>query len=108
MDVDGVDARVSSNRAGIVVHRGLRLTDPTRTFLDLAEDLDLVELVVLGDSLVSAGRVTPAALASASATPGRHRRLARRVLPWCVPGSTRRPRHAPGCCASWPAFPSPR
>jgi hypothetical protein len=79
MDVDGVDARVSSNRAGIVVHRGLRLTDPTRTFLDLAEDLDLVELVVVGDSLVSAGRVTPAALVSASATPGRHRRLARRA-----------------------------
>ncbi|HYN66840.1 MAG TPA: hypothetical protein VES93_08115 [Ornithinibacter sp.] len=79
MDVDGVDARVSINHAGIVVHRGLRLTDPTRTFLDLAEDLDLVELVVVGDSLVSAGRVTPASLASAAATPGRHRRLARRA-----------------------------
>jgi len=79
MNVDGVDARVSCNRAGIVVHRGLPLTDPTRTFLDLGEDLDLVELVVVGDSLVSAGRVTPAALVSAAATPGRHRRLARRA-----------------------------
>lgn len=79
MDVDGVDSRVSSDRARIVVHRGLRMTDPTRTFLDLAGDLDLVELVVVGDSLVRAGRVTPAALVCASATPGRHRRLARRA-----------------------------
>ena len=79
LDVDGIDARVSTNRTGIVTHRGLRITDPTRTFLDLAADLDLVELVVVGDSLVRAGRVTPGALVDAAAPPGRYRRLARRA-----------------------------
>ncbi len=79
MDVDGVDARVSSNREGVTTLRGIRLTDPVRTFLDLAEDLDLVELVVLGDSLVRARRTTPADLVAAAATPGRHRRAARRA-----------------------------
>jgi hypothetical protein len=79
MDVDGVDARVSSNRERVTTLRGIRLTDPVRTFLDLAEDLDLVELVVLGDSLVRAGRTSPADLVAAASTPGRHRRLARRA-----------------------------
>lgn len=79
MDVDRIDARVSSDRTGVVEHRGIRLTGPVRTFLDLAEDLDLVELVVLGDSLLRAGVVTPGALRSGAATPGRHRRLARRA-----------------------------
>jgi hypothetical protein len=79
LDVDGIDARVSINRTGIVTHRGLRITDPTRTFLDLAEDLDLVEMVVVGDRLVRAGRVTPTTLVNAADTPGRHRRLARRA-----------------------------
>ena len=79
MDVDGVDARVSSDATGLTQHRGLRITDPIRTFLDLAADLDLVELVVVGDGLVRAGRVTPSALVAAAATTGRHRRLARRA-----------------------------
>ena len=79
MHVDGVDARVSSDHNGVVVHRGLRLTDPARTFHDLAADLDLLELVVVGDGLVAAGTITPSALVSAAATPGRHRRLARRA-----------------------------
>lgn len=60
------------NRSGVVVHRsrdqarlsmvgGLRLTDPIRTFLEMG-DLGLVDLVVLGDSLVRRTLVTPAAL----------------------------------------------
>ncbi|WP_235531320.1 hypothetical protein [Phycicoccus sp. Soil748] len=39
--------------------RGLPVTGPERTFLDLATRLDLVDLVVLGDSLVRARRTTP-------------------------------------------------
>ncbi len=77
MDVDGVDSRVSSDRERITTHRGLPVTDPTRTFLDLAADLDLVDMVVLGDSLCRAGHLVPAALVEAASTPGRHRRLAR-------------------------------
>ncbi|WP_404352633.1 hypothetical protein LG324_06685 [Phycicoccus jejuensis] len=79
MDVDGVDSRVSSDRSGITTRHGLRVTTPERTFLDCAEDLDVVELVVLGDSLVHAGVTTPDALVSAAASIGRYRRLARRA-----------------------------
>ncbi|WP_151527016.1 hypothetical protein [Serinicoccus kebangsaanensis] len=48
-------------REGVVVHwgsgetrcfRGVRVSSPTQTFLDLSSTLDLVDLVVLGDSLV--------------------------------------------------------
>jgi hypothetical protein len=79
MTVDGVDSRTSTDHGRITTHRGLRLTDPTRTFLDLAADLDLVDLVVLGDSLCRAGRLTPDQLVAAAEPPGRHRRLARRA-----------------------------
>lgn len=79
MEVEQIDARVSSDRSGVVEHRGVRVTAPVRTFLDLAQDLDLVELVVVGDSLVKAGVVTTDALRTGAATPGRHRRLARRA-----------------------------
>lgn len=79
MDVDGVDSRVSSDPWGVVTLRGVRVTSPLRTFLDLAEDLDLVELVVLGDSLVRTTTLTPGQLVAGAATPGRHRRHARRA-----------------------------
>ncbi|MFL6081211.1 MAG: hypothetical protein ACJ714_14880 [Ornithinibacter sp.] len=79
MCVDGIDSRTSTDHGRITTHRGLRITDPTRTFLDLAADLDLVELVVLGDSLCRAGRMTPDQLVAAAEPPGRHRRLARRA-----------------------------
>lgn len=63
-------------RSGVMVHRsrdmtrvtavgGVRLTDPIRTFLELG-DLGLVDLVVLGDSLVRRTLVTPAALVEAA------------------------------------------
>lgn len=79
MDVDGVDSRVSSDRTGVTTRFGLPVTTPERTFLDCAEDLDLVDLVVLGDSLVRAGATTRGELVAAASTPGRHRRLARRA-----------------------------
>jgi hypothetical protein len=60
--------------------RGLPLTGPERTFLDLAATLDLVDLVVLGDSLVKARRTTPEALVSeARAHRGPRAALARRA-----------------------------
>ena len=39
-------------------HYGLRVSSPEQTFIDLACSLSLVDLVVLGDSLVKAGRTT--------------------------------------------------
>jgi hypothetical protein len=63
--VAGVDARVR-RAPDAALHHGLPVTSPTQTFLDLA-DLDLVDLVVLGDSLVRAGVVTPPELVAAAA-----------------------------------------
>jgi hypothetical protein len=48
------------------VRKGLPVTSPERTFLDLAAVLDLVDLVVLGDSLVARGVTTPLALVDAA------------------------------------------
>ncbi len=47
------------NAAALVRWRdGLRLTTPAQTFLDLADTLGLVDLAVLGDSLVHRGRLS--------------------------------------------------
>jgi hypothetical protein len=76
--VAGVEARVRL-APDAARHRGLPITSPTQTFLDLA-DLDLVDLVVLGDSLVRAGVVTPPQLvAAATAFRGRRARHLRRA-----------------------------
>ncbi|WP_347351281.1 hypothetical protein [Intrasporangium sp.] len=62
------------------VHRGVRVTTVETTFLDLADGLGLVDLVVLGDSLVRLGVVTPEQLVAAAATfTGRSRARARRA-----------------------------
>lgn len=45
--------------------RGVPVTSPAKTFIDLARQLSLVDLVVLGDSLVRRGHVTPDALLTA-------------------------------------------
>ena len=47
-------------------HRGVALTTPAQTFVDLAEHLALVDLVVLGDSLVHKQVVTLELLLSAA------------------------------------------
>ncbi|HET8602110.1 MAG TPA: hypothetical protein VFL99_17435 [Segeticoccus sp.] len=68
-----------SQLEGVVVHRhrrqpplvrqhGIRVTSPARTFLDLADRLTLVDLVVLGDSLVKRGRCSPESLQEAART----------------------------------------
>ena len=60
--------------------KGLPVTSPGRTFLDLAATLALVDLVVLGDSLVKATRTTPADLVTqARAYRGPRAALARRA-----------------------------
>ncbi|ANS77454.1 hypothetical protein SGUI_0058 [Serinicoccus hydrothermalis] len=76
-------------REGVVVHwgtgqhlrfRGLRVASPAQVFLELSRSLELVDLVVLGDSLVRRGRCSPADLhAAAAAWSGRGARMARRA-----------------------------
>ncbi len=51
----GIRSHVSSRHNDVVTRGRVKLTDPLRTFLELARELDLVDLVVLGDSPVKAG-----------------------------------------------------
>ena len=96
--VSGVDARVR-RRPEAVVHNGLPMTSPAQTFLDLADDLDLVDLVVVGDSLVRAG------VDEARGAGRRHGRIPREAGPialgepphTCETVSTLRWSHASGC-----------
>lgn len=77
-------------RTGLVVHharesrtttyRGVLVTTPEQTFCDLAGSLSLVDLVILGDSLVRAKVTTPRKLVEATAAAtGGHRALARQA-----------------------------
>ncbi len=97
---DVTSSRVRLRTAGILGHRvrgadevtrldGIPLTTPIQTFLDLGLHLDLVDLVVLGDSLVKNGRTTVAALLGAAELrrgPGSCR--ARQAAVSSAPGST--------------------
>ncbi len=77
--VPGIDGRraVHARHARI---GEVRLTTAEDTFVDLAGELTLVDLVVLGDSLVKAGRTTCADLQSAAdGVRGCRGRLARRA-----------------------------
>lgn len=81
--------RARSSRSNLVVHasvrqpvifRGLRVTSVVDTFLDCARLLELVDLVILGDSLVKKGRTTPADLvAGCQQASGRGVRRARQA-----------------------------
>ena len=82
---------VRAQAAGIFAHRrkssqvvtvrfGLRVTSPLQTFLDMSHVLDLVDLVVLGDSLVRRQRFTVDELARfVAGARGPYTRLARRA-----------------------------
>lgn len=63
------------------VHRGIPISTPEQTFVELAADgLELVDLVILGDALVKAKRTTPEQLIAASTGyGGRGCRVARRA-----------------------------
>ena len=54
----GVHRHRLSAHAQAVRFRGIRVSSPEQTFIDLACVLSLVDLVVLGDSLVKARRTT--------------------------------------------------
>lgn len=81
---------------GLLVHsadraaarrRGVPVTSVADTFLDMARYLGLVDLVVLGDSLVQSTRISAAALMDAAwASSGRNVRLARRAARLLRPG----------------------
>lgn len=79
MAVTGIDARVRALSAP-ARRDGIPLTSPADTFVDLAGDLNLVDLVVLGDSLVRRGLLDcDALMATADIAPRRDVRLARRA-----------------------------
>jgi hypothetical protein len=76
----GVKAHAGGNAAAVTRFRNLPISTPEQTFLDLATNLSLVALVVLGDSLIKAGRTSAAALCdSAHAWRGRGAKTARRA-----------------------------
>lgn len=76
----GVKAHARVDGTAVTRFRSLPVTAPEQTFLDLATGLNLVALVVLGDSLIKAGRTSAAALRdAATAWRGRGAKLARRA-----------------------------
>ena len=76
----GVDGHESSRGSQVVIHRGLRVSSPEQTFIDLATQMNLVDLVVLGDSLVAKRQTTtPSIIEATLAWKGKGGRLARRA-----------------------------
>lgn len=74
------DLRTASSSRTPVLFRGIRTTSAVDTFLDLAAHLHLVDLVILGDSLVKKGRTTPDGLVEATGrASARGIRVARRA-----------------------------
>ncbi len=72
--------RVTAGGQRVRRFRGLALTTPVQTFLDLGTELGLVDLVVLGDSFVKSGVTTPEELIAAVVPfRGGGRRLLRRA-----------------------------
>lgn len=78
--VDGIRPHRVASMPASVKRRGLPVTSPEQTFLDMGSWCDLVGLVVLGDSLVRGGQTTPERLVEAAAGwGGRQQRLLRRA-----------------------------
>lgn len=78
--VDGVRTHHGSGQLDVRWRRGVPVTSPETTFCDLAESLDLVQLVVLGDGLVRRSVTSPTGLvAAASELSGRRGALAQRA-----------------------------
>lgn len=63
----GVSAHEGDARPNPTTFRGIALSAPAQTFIDLAPSLSLVDLVILGDSLVKARRVSVDQLVEATA-----------------------------------------
>ena len=76
----GIAGHRAKRNQRVTTWRGLRTTTPMQTFLDLAQVLSLVDVVVLGDSLVKRGRFTTQQLvAFVAESTGPHHRLAKRA-----------------------------
>jgi very-short-patch-repair endonuclease len=76
----GVGSHRSSQGSVVVTFAGIRVSSPEQTFIDLATELSLVDLVVLGDSLVKRGRTSTRRLVEEMlARSGRGCRAARRA-----------------------------
>jgi hypothetical protein len=77
---DHIRTHVVPAGARVETVNGMRVSAPTQLFLELAEVLNLVDLVVAGDNLVRLGRTTPEELQRAAAEDHRARAaLARRA-----------------------------
>jgi very-short-patch-repair endonuclease len=63
---EGVKAHARVDGTAVTRFRNLPITAPEQALLDLAAGLNLVALVVLGDSLIKAGRTSAAALRHAA------------------------------------------
>lgn len=57
---------VTIRERGVIVVRGIPVTDPITTFLQMAGHLSLVDLVVLGDAIVRLYRIPPSRLVDAA------------------------------------------
>lgn len=76
----GVGSHETRRGSQVVIFQQLRVSSPEQTFIDLATELNLVDLVVLGDSLVAKRRTTTKEIVeAANAWQGRGSRLARRA-----------------------------
>ena len=96
---DGIRNHVVAPTTPVVTLRGLRVSSPEQVFVELAELLGLVDLVVVGDALVRARRLTPEGLVVLRRD--RHRRSGRKRLAGprrtCGPAWTPRWRLGCGC-----------
>ncbi len=76
----GVGGHQTSGASHVVLVGGLRVSRPEQAFIDLATEMTLVDLVVLGDSLVKRGRTTTRQMVEATlAWRGKGGRVARRA-----------------------------
>ena len=83
----GIRAHAALRSSALTERGGLSITTPEQTFVDLGRCLTLVDLVVLGDSLVSAGHTSPGDLVrAAEAHRGAGARLARRAASYVRAG----------------------
>jgi hypothetical protein len=83
----GLRSHLADPDTPVVVVRGLRVSSPLQSFVELGEVLELVDLVVVGDALVRHGRCTPEELQGDCAR-SRHRgaRAARRAAAYVRAG----------------------
>lgn len=61
-----IKPHVTKRRRGVIMVRGMLVTDPITTFLQMAGQLSLVDLVVLGDDIVRRYKIPPKRLVQAA------------------------------------------